>query len=412
MSGLREAFDELVADVPVYGDLDRAVQQADREQRRRAGVVAGLAAAAAVVVVIVGLLALSREGTSSQEPVDPSTPTPTPTATSTDTREPISVQAPEVLAVRQVGEGRLEVDGEAVPGSWGVIHRRGDVWVAMNTNDDGYESQWWGKGTTTHKMPPSMGQVLRGGVVISQDARWIAWTRPSSDPYAKNPPRVMEVVDTATGRVRWSRNADADAVELGALAVTNDGVVVFAHCLKPVFDSMGWPQCDDARVDVWAPEAGVTGTVPAEVTVGHGPPGTVAGLDPLVRATGAHNGLLVQSSPRAQPQYVRVGARGEVDVVAALPQGTLAVTADERFALAPGRCTERSCLWSVVSLDGGESRSILPPGDLGGRLFHGFLSYVVERDDLLLVVQDSYDDGSAAVARCSLEQARCVLISS
>ena len=48
MSGLHEAFDEIVADVPVYGDLDKAIEQADRERRHRYGVVAGLAAAAAV----------------------------------------------------------------------------------------------------------------------------------------------------------------------------------------------------------------------------------------------------------------------------------------------------------------------------------------------------------------------------
>lgn len=37
MSGLREAFDEIVADVPAYGDLDRAIEQAHRERRRRYG---------------------------------------------------------------------------------------------------------------------------------------------------------------------------------------------------------------------------------------------------------------------------------------------------------------------------------------------------------------------------------------
>ena len=59
MSGLHEAFDEIVADVPVYGDLDRAIEQADRERRHRYGVVAGLAAAAAVLAVIVGVVAVT-----------------------------------------------------------------------------------------------------------------------------------------------------------------------------------------------------------------------------------------------------------------------------------------------------------------------------------------------------------------
>ncbi len=66
MSGLREAFEEIVADVPVYGDLDRAIEQADRERRRRYGVVAGLAVAA-VVAVIVGVLAVTGDRTDSRD---------------------------------------------------------------------------------------------------------------------------------------------------------------------------------------------------------------------------------------------------------------------------------------------------------------------------------------------------------
>jgi hypothetical protein len=78
MSGLREAFDEIVADVPAYGDLDRAIARAERERRRRYGVVAGLAAAAAVVAVIVGMLAVTRN-TDTAPPVSPTKITPTPT---------------------------------------------------------------------------------------------------------------------------------------------------------------------------------------------------------------------------------------------------------------------------------------------------------------------------------------------
>jgi len=81
MSGLREAFDEIVADVPVYGDLDRAFEEAERERHHRYGVIAGFAAAAAVVAVIVGLLAITHPGNDSKEPVGPSTPTPTPAKT-------------------------------------------------------------------------------------------------------------------------------------------------------------------------------------------------------------------------------------------------------------------------------------------------------------------------------------------
>ena len=77
MSGLHEAFDEIAAEVPVYGDLDRALEQAERERRRqRWGVVAGLAAAAAVVALIIGTVAAAREGDDAPQPIGPP-PTPT-----------------------------------------------------------------------------------------------------------------------------------------------------------------------------------------------------------------------------------------------------------------------------------------------------------------------------------------------
>ena len=79
MSGLHDAFDELVADVPVYGDIDRAIEQANREQVHRHGMVAGLAAAAAVVAVIIGMLAITHDANRSERPAGPSSPTPTPT---------------------------------------------------------------------------------------------------------------------------------------------------------------------------------------------------------------------------------------------------------------------------------------------------------------------------------------------
>ena len=53
---------------------------------------------------------------------------------------------------------------------------------------------------------------------------------------------------------------------------------------------------------------------------------TVASLTPLVRRTRAHNGLLVRRTTRARPLYLRLSDRGDVEPVAVLPKGTLAVT--------------------------------------------------------------------------------------
>lgn len=77
MNGLHAALDELVTDVPEYGDLDRAIAQADEERRRRYGLLAGLVAAAAVLIVIAGVLAITQGKDAAPPPVAP-TPTPTP----------------------------------------------------------------------------------------------------------------------------------------------------------------------------------------------------------------------------------------------------------------------------------------------------------------------------------------------
>ena len=119
MTGLHAALEEIAADVPVYGDLDRAIDQAERERRRHNGVVGGLTAAAAVVAVVVGVLATTPGRDDSQPPLDP-VPTPTSaTPTPTETTETIPLGPSEVLTVRQAGRGRLEVMGETVPGRWG-----------------------------------------------------------------------------------------------------------------------------------------------------------------------------------------------------------------------------------------------------------------------------------------------------
>lgn len=72
MSGLRAGLDQMVADNPVYGDLERAIQQADRERRRNVGL--GMAAAvAAVLVLIVGTLAVTRDRGKEPQPLGPTT---------------------------------------------------------------------------------------------------------------------------------------------------------------------------------------------------------------------------------------------------------------------------------------------------------------------------------------------------
>lgn len=365
-----------------------------------------------VLVLLAGCSGADRTPVGSLATTAPTQVSATP-ETSTPTSTPLPRGPAQPSAVHQVNHhvpGPLRVAGRTVPGRWKLSTSRGDVWVAVKVGSDDYESQWWGKGTTAHRMPPSAGDMLRGGVVISPDSHWIVWTRPTRDVYALDPPRVMEVVDTATGKVRWARAADGDAHELGALVVTNHGVVLFAHCTRPVLDSGGWPQCDAARVDVWAPRVGVTVEVPVGVSADHGPPGTVTSLRPLVRTSGAHNGLLVRRTPSGPERYVRVTARGELDVVATMPPRTAAVTADESYAVVVRGCrhSAQSCRWFAVPVGGGDRRPLEGLDRARAMLYEGFASFVPERDDLVLV-QSRPDIGLAPVlARCSLAQARCV----
>jgi len=103
MSSLHEVFDEIVADVPVYGDLDRAIEQAERERRRRYGAAVGLAAAAAVIALIGGIFAVSR-ATDTAPPIGPATTTPTPTegTSASATWEPPEPLRPATSRVVQV----------------------------------------------------------------------------------------------------------------------------------------------------------------------------------------------------------------------------------------------------------------------------------------------------------------------
>ena len=76
-------------------------------------------------------------------------------------------------------------------------------------------------------------------------------------------------------------------------------------------------------------------------------------------------------------------------MVATLPKNTVAVTADERFALLSRGCPDRPgmvCRWSALRLDGGEPRPIDAPANavtVGTAYDWPVPAYVVEQDDTL-----------------------------
>jgi hypothetical protein len=96
-------------------------------------------------------------------------------------------------------------------------------------------------------------------------------------------------------------------------------------------------------------------------------------------------------------------------VVATLPRRTLAVTADERFGLITERCPDGllGCGFAVLPLGGSAPNPVPSLAEIVNPQMGPYYRYVVERDDMVLVVEP---DSGDAVARCALAQARCVPI--
>jgi len=138
MNGLHAALDELVTDVPEYGDLDRAIAQAEHERRRRYGVVASLVAAAAVLVVIAGTLALTRDQDAAPSPIAP-TPTPTPSTT---------VQAPgpqdRPVEIADLGGALVlaTLDQLDHPGTATLWRRESGRWQKLGTLEHAVPRHW------------------------------------------------------------------------------------------------------------------------------------------------------------------------------------------------------------------------------------------------------------------------------
>lgn len=336
----------------------------------------------------------------------------TPSVSVDPTRSNVSRRPSEGDLVVKDSDGGLSVDGNAVPGRWlEVVAHRGTVWVAVHEGRAGQTSLWWGRGATTHQLDQTT-----TGFAISPSTRWLAWAA-SETPGT----RVMQVVDTGSGEVRWSRRIDDSGEHGGPVAVTDDGVVVFNHCLTPATDPGGWPTCTEGRLDVWLPGAGTTDTLPL-------PASRPEQLDRMVVPSGADNGIIAKPRREARPTYLRITRDGAVEVVAALPWRAVAVSADERFVLIEGECAGPLCPWEVEPFGGGERREVRPPSGwsfvpstadrrlVSAPLFTQYgeplfvLSHTVEEGGLVTVDVASVVSPEVRSARCSLSEARCVLV--
>lgn len=171
MTGLRAALAEIAADVPEYGDLDRAIEQARREQRRRHGAIAGLVAAA-VVVLLGSLWAVGDDSRRSQQPIDPVTTPQTPPPTPTGRTSPAVWAPPEALrpAASRVARHAEDDAGNAL--GWrdrrdAAVAEADIVSVAAAFNFNGGSSWRFQLATRPPLDPP--GRVIAYGVTVDRD---------------------------------------------------------------------------------------------------------------------------------------------------------------------------------------------------------------------------------------------------
>lgn len=170
MNGLRQEFDELVTDVPTYGDLDRAIGMARQDQHRRRAVVAALTAAAAVVAVVLGVVATHGGDESPPRPIGPViTPTPTPTPAAWEPPAPLRAPATRLVS------GEKDQYGNTLPwndprdtASAGI-----DI-VSVGEGQDFHGGSSWRFRLAARTPPDPVGRTIAYGIVVDGDGDSVA----------------------------------------------------------------------------------------------------------------------------------------------------------------------------------------------------------------------------------------------
>jgi hypothetical protein len=290
MSGLHDAFDEIVADVPVYGDLDRAIEQADRERLRQHGVAAGLVAAAAVVAVIVGVLAVTHDDSAAPQPTKPS---PTPTETKS--------QSPQTWADTAIDATR---DGKG----WQVpdpLTAARDAWLPVVVEHLGQKAQ---------HLEPLQGVEWGGQFKLpAEGSEYDASTAAASaySTFVRMGLMVdrgdLNLLDEGCGYLRavYKKPPDPDAIGSDALDEVSCTTKRFAG-----------PEGERARISSWGRRCGAyEGDGPAPATCGDYAVGV---------AVERRDGLI---------GYILVDGRGTPDFNPFTPDAMAAAVADPRISL-------------------------------------------------------------------------------
>lgn len=366
---LREVADEL--HVPPMPPLP---ESPPRPLRRRLTLLAA-AAAVAVVAGATGLVATlpgDRDVQPAQPSPAPSTSPSTPPSTSPSPTAAAPAPIPDgAPAVPYVLDRGLYVDGERVPGDdWWSVRSGGDAWIGVRGMP---LTWWWGRGTEVHELPNGENVTPK----ISPDGSYVAVVR------VEDGGGILTVVDTEIGRDVEGTPTNFGPVrpEEGAyvVAVTDDGTVV----VRRGNGYLTWSE------DLLA------STLSGEMVFDATSVGVVAGdVDggPTYLAEISDDGTLTKVADLPEHDDLLVSPSGTW--LAWTPAGT---TGGDVTSV-PSLQVQRFAGGEPVTLDA-------PDGwDFAVR------TYTWEDDDHLVSVVSSTEQRQDRLARCSAEQARCVLV--
>lgn len=277
MNSLHAAFEELVQDVPEYGDLDRAIAEAEVERRRQYAVVAGLVAAAAALIVIAGTLVLTQGKDAAPPPVAP-TPTPTP---SSKAQAPGPDDHPVTLLEVDGGLLLATVDGVDRVGEATLWRKDAGGWQQVGTVDGvvpgrlKYDSD----GSTLRPGPTSLDVFLttsaHDGVRFSRDggATWSHLDNPEpcgAECYiARYGDYFYALTDSllsraAFGTTTWEHRplppSSAPGLGYGNLVVLDDGTLVIEEGGDCASGAQGQYRVSRDRGDTWSDPRALPGS--------------------------------------------------------------------------------------------------------------------------------------------------------
>ncbi|WP_020579726.1 hypothetical protein [Actinopolymorpha alba] len=322
-----------------------------------------LLAAAAVMLIVAGAVAVAawyRDGETFQ---------PAPQPTKSRTAHALTTNAPTVPYLL---DGRFYVAGERLPGSWQTVEHAGGAWVAQRDDD----TWWWGTSAEPHAVPGGVPLHTR----LSPDGRLLAVTSTQAG-------GQVRLLDTRTGEtlgtLRIDLSGPRDTSGLGLVAVTDNAQVFLAG---------------DTQRSMWlGPDSQETVDL------------TVTAPNQWVQASTAAGLVVIDANKDGQPDAMylaQVSNSGEFTRLRALPGEDVVVNPSGTWLARGGSWggeapTDPSI--QAQPIDGGQPVRLTSPDD------RDLLAWAWETDDLLIakLISDGSDTG---LARCSVQQARCVLI--